>query len=418
MKKSRRIEKIHARQIFDSRGLPTLEVTVTLECGITGTAAVPSGASTGKFEACELRDDGKEYAGKSVFKAVNNVNESIAKVVVGMDASRQYDIDKAMIDLDGTPNKTKLGANAILGVSLACARAAAASFGMPLFEYIGGRNANALPIPMVNILNGGAHASNNIDIQEFMIYPHGAKDFTQAMQMVCEIFASLKSLLKKDGLSVAVGDEGGFAPNLPNDEAALAYIVKAIEAAGYEPGKQVSLALDVAAADWATGDNYHLPKANKTISRADLINYYFELQSKFPIYSIEDPLGEEDWDGFADMTARGKGQIVGDDLFVTNPTRIAEGIERGCCNAVLIKPNQIGSLTETLAAIELAKRNGYRTVISHRSGETEDTFIADLAVGVNAGQIKTGAPARSERTCKYNRLLQIEEYLGNRAVYG
>jgi len=416
---SRKIKKIRARQIFDSRGLPTLECSVTLECGITGVAAVPSGASTGKHEAHELRDGGESFGGKSVTMAVEYVNTELDGLLHGADVSRQYDIDYKMIECDGTKNKSRLGANAILGASLAAARAAALSYGLPLYEYIGGKNACVLPIPLVNILNGGAHAANNLDIQEFMIFPHGAKNFSHAMRMSSEIFFALKAILKEDDLSTSVGDEGGFAPNLASDEEALTYIVRSIERAGYEVGREVALALDVAAADWAKGSSYHLPKSKRVYKRDALIDYFLGLAEKFPIVSIEDPLGEEDWKGFAALTTQSKGrQIVGDDLFVTNPERIKYGIEQNCCNAVLIKPNQIGTLSETLEAIRIAKDNGYKTIISHRSGDTEDSFIADLAVATNSGQIKTGAPCRSERVCKYNRLLLIEKQLGKRGVYG
>jgi len=408
-----KINNISARQIFDSRGNPTVSCCVTLNGGSYGAASVPSGASTGKYEAYELRDGGKAYNGKGVLKAVENVNEKIFALLKGERADRQREIDLRMISLDGTGNKSKLGANAILAVSLAVARAAAAAYSMPLYRYIGGIGGRVIPIPMMNILNGGAHADNNLDIQEFMIVPSGAKGFTEAMKMACEIYQSLKTILKEDDLSAAVGDEGGFAPNLTSDEDALRYIVRAIEFSGYKPGKDVFIALDAAASEWYNDEgSYFMPKRKTKMERSELIDYYASLCQKYPIVSIEDPLSEEDWEGFADITKRlSNAQIVGDDLFVTNTERLAKGIRGGCANAILIKPNQIGTLTETLDAIALAKRYGYGTVISHRSGETEDTSIADIAVGASAGQIKTGAPARSERVSKYNRLLKINDEL-------
>jgi len=413
-----RIKNVKARQIFDSRGVPTVECEVVLECGAIGVAAVPSGASTGEYEAVELRDKGTDYLGKGVLKAVNNVNTEIFNAIRGELADRQYKIDKIMCELDGTENKSRLGANAILSVSLAVAKAAACAYGLPLYKYLGGVSARTLPVPMLNIMNGGAHASNNLDIQEFMIAPVGAKSFAEAMKMSTEIVSHLKNILKEDELSVAVGDEGGFAPNLESDEDALKYIIRAIEFAGYVPGKDVKIALDVASSEWYNGSTYYLPKRKITMTSGELIDYISDLVKKYPIYSVEDPLSENDWDGFAQITKRlPEYQIVGDDLFVTNTKRLQKGIDLKCANAILIKPNQIGSLTETLEAIHLAQKNGYKAVISHRSGETEDTTIADIAVATNAGQIKTGAPVRGERTCKYNRLLKIEEELCKSARY-
>ncbi len=414
------ITDVYAREIMDSRGNPTVEVDVVLEDGTLGRAAVPSGASTGAYEAVELRDGDKaRYLGKGVLKAVENVNEVIAPELVGLDATEQAEIDQLMIELDGTPNKGKLGANAMLGVSLAVAKAAASALGLPLHRYIGGINAKELPVPMMNILNGGAHADNNVDIQEFMIMPIGATSFAEALRMNAEIYHQLKAVLKKHGLSTAIGDEGGFAPNLASNAAALDMIVEAIVAAGYKPGEQVALALDVAATEIYKDGKYHLEGEGVVKTSEEMVAYYEELAAKYPVISIEDGLSEDDWAGWKLMTERlgKKLQIVGDDLFVTNPARLAEGIEKGVANAILVKLNQIGTLTETMDAIELAKRHGYTCVISHRSGETEDSTIADLVVAVNAGQIKTGAPARTDRVAKYNQLLRVEEMLGDSAQY-
>jgi enolase len=409
-----------AREILDSRGNPTVEVDVSVACGAVGRAAVPSGASTGKREALELRNTrAKRYGGKGVTSAVNNVMKEIAPAIQGMDAADQAALDQAMIQLDGTQNKSKLGANAILGVSMAAARAAAMAYGLPLFRYIGGINARYLPVPMMNIVNGGVHAANNLDIQEFMIVPIGAKNLTQAVQMGAETFHALKKILKGKGLSTAVGDEGGFAPDLNSNEEALAFIISAIESAGYVPGKDIGLALDSAASEFYQNKQYVLASENKKLSAHEMIEYYEQLIDKYPIISIEDGLAEQDWDGWELMTDRLEGmiQLVGDDIFVTNPKIFDKGIERGIANAILIKLNQIGTLTETLDAIEMAKQAGYTTVISHRSGETEDTFIADLVVGVNGGQIKTGSLSRSDRVAKYNQLIRIEESLGASAKY-
>lgn len=412
-----KIKNISARQIFDSRGNPTVEAQVQLDGGTAACAAVPSGASTGRYEAYELRDknDGA-YRGKSVFKAVSNINNEIAGALCGRYADDQNEIDHIMCKLDGTENKLSLGANAILAVSLACAKAAARAYSIPLYRYIGGVNAIELPCPMMNILNGGAHAENNIDMQEFMIMPIGAGSFAEAMKIGMEIYGALGDLLKEKHLSTTVGDEGGYAPNLESDEIALQYITDAIEKAGYRPGVQVGIALDAATSDWVENDTYLIPKKQIQKTREEMIEYFVQLAEKYPIISIEDPLAEEDFDGFTEICTKMKHiQIVGDDLFVTNPERLTKGILLHSANAILIKPNQIGTLTETLETISLAKKFGYRTIISHRSGETEDTTIADLAVAVNAGQIKTGAPARSERVCKYNRLLRIECCLGRAA---
>jgi len=406
---------VQAREILDSRGNPTVEVDVTLACGAEGRAAVPSGASTGSREALELRDqDSKRYGGKGVLSAVGNVIEEIAPKIQGMDATDQAAVDRTMIELDGTPNKSRLGANAILGVSMAVARAAAKAYGMPLYRYIGGLNARYLPIPQMNIINGGAHASNNLDIQEFMIVPFGAKSFAQAVQMAAETFHALKKLLKEKGFSTAVGDEGGFAPNLPSHEEAIRNILAAIEAAGYVPGEDIAIALDPAASEFYRDGKYILKSENKSLSSEEMIDYYERLIEQYPILSIEDGLAEQDWEGWEEMTGRLEEaiQIVGDDIFVTNPKIFAEGIERGIANAILIKLNQIGTVTETLETIEMARQNGYQTVISHRSGETEDAFIADFVVGVNGGQIKTGSMSRSERIAKYNQLMRIEQELG------
>lgn len=411
---------IKAREIFDSRGNPTVEVDVAVECGAKGRAAVPSGASTGKREALELRDKrSKRLNGKGVTKAVNNVNTIIAPALLGMDAADQVVLDRAMIDLDGTPSKAKLGANAILGVSMAAARAAAEAFGLSLFQYLGGVNARCLPMPMMNIVNGGAHAANNLDIQEFMIIPVGAKNIAQSVQMGAETFHSLKKILKDEGLSTAVGDEGGFAPDLDANETAIAYIIRAIETAGYKPGKDIGIGLDAAASEFYKGGKYVLKSENKRLSAEKMIDYYEQLIDKYPILSIEDGLAEQDWKNWERMTSRlgSYTQIVGDDIFVTNPKIFAKGIAEGIGNSILIKLNQIGTVTETLDAIELAKQSGYTTIVSHRSGETEDTFIADLVVGVNSGQIKTGSLSRSDRVSKYNQLIRIEEELGAAAKF-
>jgi enolase len=411
------IVNIRAREILDSRGNPTVEVDVLLESGAFGRAAVPSGASTGQREAIELRDKEKRYLGKGVQKAVKNVNEKIAPRLIDVEGSEQVYIDDLMIRLDGTKNKGRLGANAILGVSLAVAKASAMEADQPLYKYIGGAGARELPVPMMNILNGGAHADNNLDIQEFMIMPVGAPTFQEALRMGAEIFHSLKSLLKSKGLSVSVGDEGGFAPNLKSNEEALVLIIEAIKKAGYVAGKTVYLALDVASSELYTGGKYSFE--GKKISSDQLIDFYERLIKKYPVISIEDGLSENDWKGWEDMTKRigKKVQLVGDDIFVTNKAIFTEGIKRGIGNSILIKLNQIGTLTETLDAIETAKRAGYTAVVSHRSGETEDSTIADLAVAMNTGQIKTGSLCRTDRVVKYNRLLRIEEELGTAAVY-
>jgi len=414
------IVDVKAREILDSRGNPTVEVDITVACGATGRAAVPSGASTGTREALELRDKrSKRFGGKGVANAVANVFNDIAPVIMGMDAADQAAIDKTMIDLDGTANKSKLGANAILGVSMAVARAAASAYVLPLFRYLGGINARYLPIPMMNIVNGGAHAANNLDIQEFMIMPVGAESITQAVRMGSETFQSLKTILKGEGLNTAVGDEGGFAPDLESNEAAIKYIMKAIEASGYTPGKDIGLAMDAAASEFYQDGKYHLKSENKKLTAEQLIDYYTEIVNKYPILSIEDGLAEQDWDGWELMTDRLEGQIqiVGDDIFVTNPKIFSEGIIKGIANSILIKLNQIGTVSETLDTIEMAKSAGYTTVISHRSGETEDTFISDLVVGINGGQIKTGSMSRSDRVAKYNQLIRIEETLGEGAKF-
>ena len=405
-----KIQKVYGCEILDSRGNPTVSATVQLSDGSMGTAAAPSGASTGKFEAVELRDgDQRRYGGKGVLKAVRNVSEIISPALEKVPSLTVREIDQVLCKLDGTPNKAHLGANATLAVSMAAARAIAAHYRMPLFRFLGGANAHQLPRPMMNILNGGAHAGNNIDIQEFMIIPVGAESFREGLRWCAEITHTLGSQLKARGLSTGVGDEGGFAPNLDSDEAAIEAVLEAIDKAGYS-GK-VKLALDAAGSEWVQGNRYCLPKRGKEFATEDMIEYWEGLVQKYPILSIEDPLGEEDWQGWAELTRRlgDKVQLVGDDLFVTNVERLQQGMDEGAGNAILIKPNQIGTLTETMDCIELAKRGGYRTVISHRSGETEDTFIADLAVATNAGQIKTGAPCRTERVAKYNRLLRIEE---------
>lgn len=414
------ITDVYAREILDSRGNPTVEVEVYLEDGTIGTAAVPSGASTGMFEAVELRDGDKgRYLGKGVEQAVANVNDVIGPEIIGFDASEQVAIDNLMIELDGTPNKAKLGANAILGVSMAVAKAAAASYDLPLFQYLGGTNAKELPVPMMNILNGGAHADNNVDIQEFMIMPVGAESFKEGLRACAEVYHTLKNVLKEKGLATGVGDEGGFAPNLGSNEEALQVICEAIKAAGYEPGSDFKLAIDAASSEFYKDGKYNLAGEGKVKTAAEMVEFYADLVEKYPIISIEDGLAEEDWEGWKLLTDRigKKVQLVGDDLFVTNTERLAKGIAADTANAILIKVNQIGTLTETFDAIEMAKRAGYTCVISHRSGETEDATIADIAVAVNAGQIKTGAPARSERVAKYNQLLRIEDLLAETAQY-
>ena len=411
------IEAVGAREILDSRGNPTVEVEVALDDGTIGRAAVPSGASTGQFEAVELRDGGDRYLGKGVRKAVEAVNTTLAAEIVGFDADDQRAVDAAMIALDGTPNKAKLGANAILGVSLALSKAAADSAGLPLFRYVGGPNAHVLPVPMMNILNGGAHADSNVDVQEFMIAPIGAPTFAEALRQGTEVYHALKSVLKKDGLSTGLGDEGGFAPSLPSNRAALDLIATAVEKTGLRLGTDIALALDVASSEFFENGSYTFEAAPKT--SGEMADYYAELVAAYPIVSIEDPLDEEDWDGWVALTERIGAQVqrVGDDLFVTNVERLTRGLEQGAANAMLVKVNQIGSLTETLDAVELAHRHGFSNMMSHRSGETEDVTIADLAVATNCGQIKTGAPARSDRVAKYNQLLRIEEALGSAAVY-
>ncbi|MFO7311287.1 MAG: phosphopyruvate hydratase [Bacillota bacterium] len=414
------IETVKAREILDSRGNPTVEVEVHLMDGSVGRAAVPSGASTGAHEAVELRDgDKRRYLGRGVQQAVENVREKIAPEIVGMDALEQVEIDRLMIELDGTPNKSRLGANAILGVSLAVAKAAAASVGLPLYRYVGGAAARDLPVPLMNILNGGKHADNNVDIQEFMIMPVGASSFAEGLRMGVEVFHSLKAVLREKGLSTGVGDEGGFAPDLPSNKAALDAIVAAIERAGYVPGEDVVLALDVASTELWRDGVYRFPGEGVTRDTAAMIAFYKELVDSYPIVSIEDPLSEDDWEGWAQITRElgDRVQLVGDDLFVTNPERLQRGIDLGVANSILVKVNQIGTLTETLEAVDKAHRAGYTAILSHRSGETEDTTIADLAVAVNAGQIKTGAPSRTDRVAKYNQLLRIEEELGAAARY-
>ncbi|NLJ85206.1 MAG: phosphopyruvate hydratase [Firmicutes bacterium] len=414
------IENVQAFEILDSRGNPTVEVEVVLTDGSVGKAAVPSGASTGAFEAVELRDgDKRRYLGKGVLKAVNNVNEVIAPEVVGMNAIDQVAVDELMIELDGTANKGNLGANAILGVSLAVAKAAAVSVNLPLYQYIGGVNSKELPVPMMNILNGGEHADNNVDIQEFMVMPVGAESFAEALQMGAEVFHSLRAVLRGQGMNTAVGDEGGFAPNLESNEQAIEVILEAIEKAGYRPGEDVGLALDVAATEMFKNGKYVFSGEGVERTTAEMIDFYASLLDKYPIFSIEDGLSEEEWDGWKQLTDRlgDRVQLVGDDLFVTNTERLSRGIAKGISNSILIKVNQIGTLTETLDAIEMAKRAGYTAVVSHRSGETEDTTIADIAVATNAGQIKTGAPSRTDRVAKYNRLLRIEAGLADLAIY-
>lgn len=414
------IVDIHAREILDSRGNPTVEVDVLLESGAFGRAAVPSGASTGVHEAVELRDgDKSRYEGKGVLKAVENVNTTIADAIIGMEAENQKEIDEAMIALDGTENKGKLGANAILGVSLAVAKAAAEEAGLPLYRYIGGAFAHVLPVPMMNILNGGKHADNPIDIQEFMIAPIGAKSIAEAVRMGSEIFHALKKELKLAGYNTNVGDEGGFAPELKTAEEALSYIVKAIEKAGYKPGEDVRIAIDAASSEFYENGKYEMKGEGKSFTSAEIVDYYANLCEKFPIFSIEDGVAEDDWEGWKILTDKlgNKIQLVGDDLFVTNPARLAMGIEKGVANSILVKVNQIGTLTESLAAIEMAHKHGYTAVVSHRSGETEDSTIADIVVATNAGQIKTGSLSRSDRIAKYNQLIRIEEELGDVATY-
>lgn len=416
-----KIKNVHAREILDSRGNPTVEVDVRLESGIVGRAAVPSGASTGEHEAVELRDaHPSRYLGKGVRKAVENVNTTIAGQLVGSDATDQTAIDRTLIDLDGTTNKGRLGANAILGVSLAVARAAASHLGLPLYRYIGGANAKELPLPMMNILNGGSHADNNVDIQEFMIMPTGALSFSEALRTGVEIFHNLKTVLRERDYSTAVGDEGGFAPDLESNEEALLVIMEGIERANYTPGVDVMLALDPASSEFYNDGTYRLQaEAKPNKSSEEMVDFYAELTEKYPIISIEDGLAEDDWDGWEMLTRAigDKVQLVGDDLFVTNTNRLQRGIDQGIANSILIKLNQIGTLTETLSAIELAKKSNYTAVISHRSGETEDTTISDVAVATNAGQIKTGSLCRTDRTCKYNQLLRIEEELGEQALF-
>jgi enolase len=411
---------VYAREVLDSRGNPTVEVEVYLESGVMGRAIVPSGASTGAYEAVELRDgDKSRYQGKGVLKAVENVNDIIAPELIGMDALDQVGIDNKMIELDGTPNKAKLGANAILAVSMAVARAAAEAVGVPLYVYLGGFNAKTLPVPMMNIVNGGAHADNNVDVQEFMVLPVGAPNFKEALRIGAEIFHSLKSVLKEQGLNTAVGDEGGFAPNLSSNEEAIKTIITAIERAGYKPGEDVFLGMDVASTEFYKDGKYHLEGEGKSYTSAEFVDFLADWVDKYPIITIEDGCSEDDWEGWKLLTERlgGKVQLVGDDLFVTNTTRLSTGIEQNIGNSILVKVNQIGTLTETFDAIEMAKRAGYTAVISHRSGESEDSTIADIAVATNAGQIKTGAPSRTDRVAKYNQLLRIEDELAYVAQY-
>jgi enolase len=413
------IETVVGREILDSRGNPTVEVDVTLQSGAFGRAAVPSGASTGAFEATELRDGGERYLGKGVTKAVAFVNTEIADVVVGLEALDQRGLDRSLIDLDGTENKSRLGANAILGVSLAAAKAAADELGLPLYRYIGGPGAQVLPVPMMNVINGGAHADNNVDLQEFMVMPVGAASFSEALQWGTETYHCLKKVLHERGMSTSIGDEGGFAPNLPSNESALTVLLEAIERAGRKPGEEMALALDVASSEFYSEGGYHLAGEGRTLSGDEFVAYLADLADRYPIVSIEDGMAEDDWDGWKKLTeALGRRvQLVGDDLFVTNSVRLARGIAAGVANAILVKVNQIGSLSETLDTVGLATRSAYRSVISHRSGETEDTTIADLAVATNCGQIKTGAPARTDRVAKYNQLLRIEAELGESAAF-
>jgi enolase len=416
------IERVSGREILDSRGNPTVEATVTLAGGVCARGCAPSGASTGEFEALELRDgDPSRYRGKGVTQAAHNISEALAKAVSGLDAADQRAVDRALCAADGTPEKRVLGANALLAVSLASARAAAKALGLPLYRFLGGAAACRLPVPMMNILNGGAHAANTVDVQEFMIVPVGAPTFREAMRMCAEVYHTLAALLAGRGLTTAVGDEGGFAPDLADDEAAIRLILEAIETTGYEPGRDFFLALDAAASEWQTDEagRYRLPKAGDALAADELIDHWEALAARYPLLSLEDGLGEGDWAGWRRLTHRlgGRMQLVGDDLFVTNTARLSDGIRQGCGNAILIKPNQIGTLSEAMEAIRLAHRAGYAAIASHRSGETEDTTIADLAVALDCGQIKTGAPTRSERVAKYNRLLRIEEELGESAVY-
>jgi enolase len=413
------IENINAREVLDSRGNPTVEAEVYLDSGYMGRAIVPSGASTGSHEALELRDGDKRYGGKGVMKAVANVNDKIAPALAGMDASQQGVIDRAMLDLDGTPNKSGLGGNAILAVSLATARAAAAELDIPLYRYLGGANARTLPLPMMNLINGGAHADNSVDFQEFMVMPVGAPSFREALRYGAETFHSLKKVLSGRGYNTNVGDEGGFAPDLKSNEEALQVLIEAIEKAGYEPGKDIAIALDPAVTELYKDGQYHLESEGRTLSSEALVDFWADWAARYPIVSIEDCLAEDDWDGWKLITDRigNKVQLVGDDLFVTNPERLQRGIDTGVGNAILVKVNQIGTLTESLDAIELAKRSRYGTIISHRSGESEDAFIADLAVATNAGQIKTGSASRSDRIAKYNQLLRIEDELGSAAQF-
>jgi len=415
-----KIKQVRAREILDSRGNPTVEVDVILDSKVMGRAAVPSGASTGTREAVELRDgDKKRFLGKGVLRAVENVNKIIAPALIGRNPNKQKEIDSLMIKLDGTENKAKLGANAILGVSLAVAKAAAQDEGISIYKYLGGKEAVRLPIPFLNILNGGKHADNNVDIQEFMIAPIGAPSFKEALRYAAEVYHTLKGILKSKGLSTSVGDEGGFAPNLPRNEEAIEVIIAAIEKAGYKPGKDIAIVLDPAASEFYSDGKYLLKADNKSLSSEEMVDYYAGLVSRYPIISIEDGLAENDWEGWKILTKKlgNKIQLVGDDIFVTNPKILAEGIKQGIANAVLIKLNQIGTLTETLETVDMAKKAGYTCMFSHRSGETEDSFLADVTVATNAGQLKTGAPARSERLAKYNQLLRIEEELGSKAVF-
>lgn len=416
------IEKVIGREIIDSRGNPTVEAEVYLAGGVTGRGTAPSGASTGEFEALELRDGDKgRFGGKGVTKAVQNINTEISEILSGMDASDIYAVDRAMIDADGTKDKSKFGANAVLAVSIACAKAAAAALGVPLYRFLGGLNANRLPVPMMNILNGGAHAANTVDVQEFMIMPVGAESFREALRQCTEVFHALAGLLKSKGLATSVGDEGGFAPDLASDEEAIEYILEAVKLAGYEPGRGFVLAMDAASSEWKgeKKGEYILPKCKRKFASEELVAHWKSLCERYPIVSIEDGLDEEDWEGWQYMTRElgDKIQLVGDDLFVTNTERLNKGIKERCGNSILIKLNQIGTVSETLEAIKMAHKAGYTAVVSHRSGETEDTTIADLAVALNTGQIKTGAPSRSERVAKYNQLLRIEEELGDSAVY-
>ncbi|MFM9119964.1 MAG: phosphopyruvate hydratase [Acidimicrobiaceae bacterium] len=413
------IKRVHAREVLDSRGNPTVEVELALESGAFGQAIVPSGASTGEHEAVELRDGGNRYLGKGVSNAVNNVNTEIAKLLVGQDANDQKGVDNKMISLDGTPNKARLGANAILGVSLAVAHAAAVDKKLPLYKSVGGDGAVTMPVPMMNVMNGGVHADNNIDLQEFMIMPIGAASFSQALQWGVETYHTLKSLLKAKGLSTAVGDEGGFAPNLANNESAIEFLVNAIVKAGFKPGKDIAIALDPAMSEVFKDSRYHLAGENKVLTSDELVDWWSQLVTRYPIVSIEDGMAENDWDGWKTLSTvlGSQVQLVGDDLFVTNPKRLQMGIDKKTANSVLIKVNQIGTLTETLETVTLANANRYTSVMSHRSGETEDSTIADLAVATNCGQIKTGAPARSDRVAKYNQLLRIEQELGSHAKY-